>query len=117
MSEPVNRHQPAAVYVADSDIHGKGLFAAQAFQSGAYIGFYEGAETMENGTYVLWVQESASPESEELWLGYDGNNELRFLNHAKDPSCEMDGQALYALRDIDKGEELTFDYGEWFEES
>ena len=103
----------AGVYVADSGIHGRGLFACTAFESGEYIGRYEGRETVENGTYVLWVQQSVS---EDTWLGYDGTNDLRFLNHSNNPNCELDGQDLYALRDIDPNEELTFDYGEWFEE-
>jgi SET domain-containing protein len=51
------------------------------------------------------------------WTGYDGTNDLRYLNHSKIPNCELDGQALYASRDIDEHEELTFDYGEWFEET
>ena len=101
------------VYVADSAIHGKGLFADIAFKPGEYIGRYEGRETDENGTYVLWVQQSIT---EDTWLGYDGTNDLRFLNHSRAPNCELDGQDLYALRDIDPHEELTFDYGEWFEE-
>lgn len=101
------------MYVADSAIHGKGLFAGSAIESGAFIGIYEGRETLENGMYVLWVQQSAEDDD---WLGFDGSNELRFLNHSSGPNCEMDGQDLYAARDIQKGEELTIDYGEWFVE-
>jgi SET domain-containing protein len=100
--------------VADSSIHGKGLFAAATIPSGAYIGFYEGDETTENGTHVLWVQQS---DDEDDWLGYDGTNELRFLNHSGEPNCEMDGQELFAARDIEADEELTIDYGPWFEGS
>lgn len=98
--------------MGDSSIHGRGLFAGAAIPSGAYIGFYEGRETVENGMHVLWVQQS---DDDGDWLGYDGTNELRFLNHSAEPNCEMDGQELFAARDIEHGEELTIDYGEWFE--
>lgn len=70
---------------------------------------------MENGVYVLWVQQGNEGEDSDQWTGYSGSNDLRFLNHAVRPNCEMDGQDLYAARDIEKHEELTFDYGEWFE--
>lgn len=63
--------------------------------------------------YVLWVE--ADEDAEEEWIGYNGNNELRFLNHAKQPNGEMDGLDLYAIRDINAGEEITINYGEEFE--
>jgi hypothetical protein len=106
------------VFVADSIIHGKGLFAGVEFSKGCYIGFYEGKETLENGIYVLWVQQEEGADmisTDDGWLGYDGTGDLRFLNHSSQPNCELDGQHLYALRDIAPSEELTFDYGEWFE--
>jgi SET domain-containing protein len=103
--------------VADSPIHGKGLFAGESIPEGAYIGFYEGTETQENGMYVLWVQQDSSDgeSGEEVWSGFDGTGDLRFLNHSQPANCEMDGQDCYAARDIQPGEELTIDYGEWFE--
>jgi len=101
------------VFVADSAIHGRGLFASKEICEGSYIGFYEGWETADNGPHVLWVQQS---DKDDDWLGYDGTNELRYLNHSREPNCEMDGQELYAARDIEEGEELTIDYGQWFEE-
>ena len=61
--------------------------------------------------HVLWVEDT--PEN---WVGYDGTNDLRFLNHSKTPNAELDGQDLYALQDIDTDEEITIDYGKWFEE-
>ena len=103
------------MYVADSQIHGKGLFAEAKISSESYIGFYQGEKTMQNGVYVLWVQQAGEGDDSDLWVGFDGSNELRFLNHCVTPNCEMDGQELYASRDIPKDEELTIDYGEWFE--
>lgn len=97
-------------YVADSAVHGRGLFARTDIPAGAWIGHYDSVETQENGMHVLWVQ----GDSKDQWTGFDGTNELRFLNHNSDPNGEMDGLDLYAIRDIYEDEEITFDYGEEF---
>ena len=42
-------------------------------------------------------------------------NTARLINHSCDPNCEVDGAGLklwiYAIKDIKKNEELTYDYG------
>ncbi|NOR20591.1 MAG: SET domain-containing protein-lysine N-methyltransferase [Xanthomonadales bacterium] len=98
--------------VADSPVHGRGLFARQDIPAGTWIGHYGGEETQENGMHVLWL--AAEEGARDQWTGYDGNNELRFLNHAKQPNGEMDELDLYAASDISAGEEITIDYGEEF---
>ncbi|MCW8924672.1 MAG: SET domain-containing protein [Xanthomonadales bacterium] len=100
-------------YVADSPIHGRGLFARRDIERGTWIGHYDGPQTQENGMHVLWIE--ADVEVDEEWIGYDGNNELRFLNHDPHPNGEMDGLDLYAAQTIRAGEEITIDYGEEFE--
>lgn len=100
--------------VADSPIHGRGLFARRDIPKGTLIGHYDGRQTRDDGMHVLWVE--AGEEGSEDWIGIDGRNELRFLNHASDPSGEMDGLDLYARRDIHAGEEITIHYGEEWEE-
>lgn len=82
------------------------MFARVLIEQGALIGEYKGAETEENGTYVLWVE-----DGDEL-SARDGENGLRFLNHARDPNAQFEGFQLYALRQIEAGEEITFDYGD-----
>ena len=107
----------ALCFVADSPVHGRGLFARRNIPADTWIGHYDGPQTLENGMHVLWME--ADTDSDETtvdgWVGYDGNNELRFLNHAKHPNGEMDGLDLYACSDISAGEEITIDYGEEFE--
>jgi SET domain-containing protein len=102
-------------YVADSPIHGRGLFASCDIERGAWIGHYDGPSTQENGMHVLWIEADAGDDEE--WIGYDGINELRFLNHDRQPNGEMDGLNLYAARFIRAGEEITIDYGEEFAEN
>lgn len=104
----MNHNQPnALVFVAQSPIHGLGLFAAAELQAGQLIGVYEGPEVTEDGTHVLWIE----GDTGDIWTGYDGNNEMRFMNHSKTPNAEMDGLNCYALRQISPGTEITIDYG------
>ena len=55
--------------------------------------------------------------------GYTGDfkfNTARLINHSCEPNCEVDGKGLklwiYSLRNIKKGEELSYDYGFSFDE-
>lgn len=98
-------------YVADSPIHGRGLFARQRIKRDEYIGIYEGPDSDEDGMHVLWLWN----EDTESWEGINGKNEMRFLNHASEPNADWWGDELYALRTIEADEEITFDYG-WDEE-
>ncbi len=106
-------------FVTHSPVHGRGLFARQDIPVDTWIGHYDGPQTQQNDTHVLWVEAESdahgSDDTEAAWIGYDGNNELRFLNHAAQPNGEMDGLDLYANRNIVAGEEITIDYGEDFE--
>jgi len=111
MTPPVSEYDENPLcFVADSAVHGHGLFARDHIAAGTWIGHYDGVEVPDNGMHVLWV----TAEEKDEWVGHDGVNELRFLNHDNRPNGEMDGLELYALRDIRAGEEITIDYGEEF---
>ena len=94
------------VYRAPSKIHGNGLFAKVDIAKGKLIGTYTGPDARRDGTYVLWVFEEGQPP-----VGRSGRNLLRYLNHHDKGNAEFDGFDLFALRDIDAHEEITFDYG------
>ena len=95
------------VEAGDSPIHGTGVFATHTIPTGTLIGTYDGTPTCDDGTHVLWVE-----TDDGGWAGIEGTGTLRYLNHSRTPNVEFDGPSLYALRDIDAGEELLFDYGE-----
>jgi SET domain-containing protein len=104
------------LYVADSTIHGKGLFARRAICQGDYLGSYKGPYVSPlnyyrdtGGPHVLWIVEESG-----IIRGRDGRNILRYLNHHEEPSAEFDGFELFALRDIERGGEVTIHYGEEF---
>jgi SET domain-containing protein len=101
-------------FVSESKLHGHGLFARCDIPANTWIGRYEGPQTTENGMHVLWVEtgNGGTGDDEPSWTGYDGINELRFLNHARIPNAEMNGLDLYTIHDISAGEEITIDYGE-----
>ncbi len=80
-------------------------------RKGSYIATFEGRETTKDGTHVLWVE-----NEQGRLVGIRGQNELRFLNHSSDPNAEFIGADLHALRNIQPGAELTFHYGDDWED-
>jgi SET domain-containing protein len=98
------------VVAKKSPVHGRGLFARIRFRTGAYIGTFEGVPTRRDGEHVLWViEENSRPRA------IRGRNELRFLNHTKRPNAEFEGADLFALRNIQPGQEILIHYGEAWE--
>ena len=89
-------------YVAQSPIHGKGLFAARPFKAGATLGRLQGMLSEDDGTYVLWLNKK---------IGLEITNEFRFINHDSNPNCALTDTQVVTLRAIEKDEELTHDYG------
>lgn len=97
--------------VRPSPIHGQGVFATGLIRKGQRIGRYTGRRTTRDGKYVLWL---ASKRGD--WRGYLGSGRLRFLNHDPRPNAEFRGLDLHALRSIRPGEEITFHYGDEWED-
>ena len=96
-------------YAKDSGIHGTGLFSRKEIKKGDYLGEYDGPEVTDNGSHVLWIEDDCP---EEQWIGRDGKNLLRYLNHSVKPHAEFIGFELFALCDIPADVEITIDYGE-----
>jgi hypothetical protein len=93
---------PVTTFVADSEIHGKGLFAGTRISAGTVIGRLRVKPAERDGSYVLWIDESRAVEV---------TCELKFINHSDRPNaCYYDDLSVVALRDIEAGEEITHDY-------
>jgi len=90
------------VYVADSEIHGLGMFATRAIEAERSLGRLAGMPTHDDGIHVLWLTDE---------LGLEVTNDFRFINHDKDPNCELTDVDVVTLRAIAADEELTHDYG------
>ena len=93
--------------VSASGIHGRGVFASKAIPSGTFLGTYEGKTTRRNSKYVLWVEDENGETTARV-----GTPPLKYLNHSAEPNSYFDGFDLFAQRDIEAGEEITFHYGE-----
>ena len=122
-----SRGQSEYCEVRDSEIHGRGVYASKAIASGEKIIEYVGEHIdKDESEKRAWAQHAKSQESGDAAvyiftltdkLDIDGNvpwNTARLINHSCAPNCEawIDGKRIFihALRDIEQGEELTFDY-------
>jgi uncharacterized protein len=107
------------IVVRDSLIHGHGVFAARHIPAGTELMEYVGeritkADSLERclagNVYVFTLDDD--------W-DLDGSvdpNPARFANHSCAPNCESimdedDRIWIIALRDIEPGEEITYNYG------
>lgn len=90
------------VYVDESPIHGKGLFAAKPIKADVVLGRLQGMLTDKEGTYILWLNKR---------MGIEITNEFRFINHDSNPNCALNDTDVVTLRAIAEDEELTHDYG------
>jgi uncharacterized protein len=113
---------PSAIEVRESALHGMGVFASRRIASGTriieYLGErvshseadqrYESKDRLDNHTFLFIVDRRTVIDA-----GVHGN-EARFINHACQPNCESvieDARVfIEALRTIQPGEELTYDY-------
>ncbi|MGD2074431.1 MAG: SET domain-containing protein [Gammaproteobacteria bacterium] len=90
------------VYVDDSPIHGKGLFAKSLIPAGAVIGTLRGEYTSTDGDHVLWLDDDT---------GFLVQCQFRYINHSDEPNAAYyDDLQVCALRDILPGEEITHQY-------
>ena len=95
------------VYVDESPLHGKGLFAAKKIKADSLIIPIEGKPATEDGIYILWwVNEDGSDEGMEVV------NDAKYVNHSSKPNAAYYDDGVFALRDIKKGEEITHHYGD-----
>jgi SET domain-containing protein len=104
--------------VGTSRIHGKGVFAAQAIPKGTPILPYLGEKISPQEATRRIAQGNTFIFFFDARYDIDGNirkNRARYINHSCDPNCAsdlMNGQIwILALRDIQDGEELSYDYG------
>jgi len=108
--------------VRRSKVHGNGCFARRFIPKGTriieYLGDrishkeadrrYEGADVNDNHTFLFIADRRTVIDASH------GGNEARWINHSCDGNCESEiekGRVFVdATRDIEKGEELGYDY-------
>jgi uncharacterized protein len=111
------RNPAVRIEVRKSGVHGRGVYATQFIPAGARIIEYTGER----------VSEEAAPNDEDNPRTFNfglengevinpeiGGNDARWINHCCDPNCqaiEEDNRIfIYAMCDIEAGEELFYDY-------
>ncbi len=117
------RSDARRIQVRRSGVHGKGVFALQPIAAGTRLIEYTGAlitwpealrrhphdPAQPNHTFYFHIDDQHVIDANE------GGNASRWINHACDPNCqadEADGRVfIHALRDLQPGEELFYDYG------
>ena len=122
MNAAVTAAQAPLIEVRASPLHGLGVFAARRIPRGTrvieYLGErvshaeadrrYDHKDAGDSHTFLFIVDERTVIDA-----GIDGN-EARFVNHSCEPNCEsvIENQRVYidAIRTIEPGEELTYDY-------
>jgi SET domain-containing protein len=117
-----------AYEVRRSDIHGNGVFARRKIDAGERIVEYEG-ERITADESAIRADKSGGPVNHTFFFsladgnvidGGSGGNDSRYINHACEPNCEAyeeDGRVfVYSLQEIEKGEELNYNYALIYEE-
>jgi hypothetical protein len=100
---------------------GFGLYAKKDFAFGEYLLDYTGKKIPTKVADKLETRYLFELDAKWTIDGEDESNTARYINHACDPNveAEIEGERImiHAARDIEKGEELTIDYGdEYFDE-
>lgn len=116
-TRPIESH-PARVEVKSSAIHGRGLFVRADIPAGARVIEYVGekitkqeslSRCIANNEYIFALNDTCDLDGNVSW------NPARFANHSCAPNCvaELDDERIWivAIRDLQAGEEITFNYG------
>jgi SET domain-containing protein len=114
--------RPGMMRVRRSRVHGRGVFALRRIRKGTriieYLGDrishrqadvrYEHKDITDNHTFLFIVDRSVVID------GGSNGNDARFINHSCNPNSEslIDDRRVFieAIRTIQPGEEITYDY-------
>ena len=111
------------IQVRLSGVHGKGVFALRPIPAGTRLIEYTGEIIAWDEALRRHPHDASDPNHTFFFTVDDGRvidaavggNASRWINHACDPNCVADqsGQRVHidALRDLQPGEELFYDYG------
>lgn len=101
------------VYVGESRISGKGIFAAKPIKKGEIV-------FIAKGRLIKFMIRSPNDSrigprrigiGRHRWIDPFRNNPLYFINHSCDPNTGIKGRVMFvAMKDIERDEEVTFDY-------
>lgn len=105
-----------------SKIHGRGVFAAAALKKGERLIEYLGERISNKEADRRYAEEHEWSPHTFLFMVDDKTvidathkgNVARWINHSCEPNCEVEDEDkrifIHALRNIRRGEELSYDY-------
>jgi len=112
--------------IKKSNIDNKGLYASKNIKDKQIVIHYKGKLVTKKE-----VEKNPKFDNDKAIYLFNLNNRYdldgdfeynaaRLINHSCDPNCEVNGKGLklwiFAIRDIKKGEELSYDYGFGYDE-
>jgi len=111
------RKRAVEIEVRESGVHGRGVYAAEFIRKGTRIIEYAG----ERVSWEAAPDDDNDPHTFNFGLENGdvinpeiGGNDARWINHSCNPNCEAieedDRIFIYAMRNIQAGEELLYDY-------
>jgi hypothetical protein len=114
--------RPGMIQVRRSRLHGRGVFALRRIRKGTRIIEYLGERISHREADRRYAEKDANDNHTFLFIvdrgvvvdGGSQGNDARFINHGCDPNCESEIEDrrifIEAIRTIEPGEELTYDY-------
>lgn len=119
-----NNGRPPLYVVRNSNIHGRGVFAARRIRKGTRIVEYKG-ERVDNDEADRRYDETDMKRHHTFLFTLDkktvvdgaigrGGGDASYINHSCEPNCEavIDGRKIFihAIETIEPGTELAYDY-------
>ena len=120
---PASNSDTRRIQTRRSGVHGKGVFAVQPLAEGEMLIEYGGEVISWKEALRRHPHDPLDPnhtfyfhiDDKHVIDGKQGGNSSRWINHSCKPNCEADEEGgrvfIKALRNIEPGEELFYDYG------
>jgi uncharacterized protein len=114
--------RPGMMRVRRSRVHGRGVFALRRIRKGTRVIEYLGDRVSHRQADLRYEHKPINDAHTFLFIvdrsvvidGGANGNDARFINHSCDPNCEslIEDRRVFieAIRTIQPGEELTYDY-------
>lgn len=99
----------APVFIGDAGPKGKGVYAGAPMRRSTRVGSFRGKPR-----WIWDIPEAVWPYA--VQVDYDKYVVPRkggivwYINHSCEPNCVISGDSIRTARDVERGEELTFDY-------
>lgn len=103
------------VYVKNSNMNGKGMFASENISAGEVVYIKGGYILKKDELFSLSTINSYMPIDDKYYIGARNIHEEQSIklynNHSCNPNCGLRGEITFvSIKNIKKGDELTCDY-------